>query len=69
MVALKMLLMAAGAAMFGSTASVVAYDVYLATQFQQLMGSRKLGAAKKARTRPRIRPALVLNMAQGVKYK
>jgi hypothetical protein len=48
MFALKWLLMAAGVAMFGSAAGVVAYDVYLAMQFQKLMGSGKPGAAEKA---------------------
>jgi regulator of protease activity HflC (stomatin/prohibitin superfamily) len=48
MFALKWLLMAAGVAMFGSAAGVVAYDVYLAMQFQRLMGSGEPGAAEKA---------------------
>ena len=48
MVALKWLLMAAGVALFGSTAAVVAYDVYLAMQFQKLMNSGPAGADKKA---------------------
>src|SRR5579863_36608 len=53
MFALKWLLMAAGIAMFGTAAGVVAYDVYLATQFQKLMGSGEPGAAEKAgRSRP-----------------
>ena len=39
MFALKWLLMAAGIAMFGTAAGVVAYDVYFAMQFQKLMGS------------------------------
>jgi hypothetical protein len=57
MIALKWLLIAAGAAMFGSAASVVAYDVYLAMQFQRLMGPGEPGAAEKARTRrPNRRP-------------
>jgi hypothetical protein len=40
--------MAAGIAMFGTATGVVAYDVYLAMQFQKLMRSREPGAAKKA---------------------
>src|SRR4029077_19994396 len=48
MFALKWLLMAAGIAMFGTAAGVVAYDVYLAMQFQKLMGSGEPGAAAKA---------------------
>ena len=45
MVALKWLLMAAGVAMFGTAAGVVGYDVYLALQFQKLMGLGEPGAA------------------------
>src|SRR5579872_5635446 len=45
MFALKWLLMAAGVAMFGTAAGVVGYDVYLAMQFQKLMGSGEPGAA------------------------
>src|SRR5216683_7482145 len=48
MFVLKWLLMAAGIAMFGTAAGVVAYDVYLAMQFQKLMGSGEPGAAEKA---------------------
>jgi regulator of protease activity HflC (stomatin/prohibitin superfamily) len=48
MFALKWLLMAAGLSMFGSAAGVVAYDVYLAMQFQKLMSSGEPGAAEKA---------------------
>jgi regulator of protease activity HflC (stomatin/prohibitin superfamily) len=48
MFALKWLLMAAGVAMFGTAAGVVAYDVYLAMQFQRLIGSGQTGAAEKA---------------------
>jgi regulator of protease activity HflC (stomatin/prohibitin superfamily) len=48
MFALKWLLMAAGVAMFGTAAGVVAYDVYLAIQFQRLTGSGQSGAAEKA---------------------
>jgi regulator of protease activity HflC (stomatin/prohibitin superfamily) len=48
MFALKWLLMAAGVAMFGTAAGVVAYDVYLAMQFQRLIGSGQPGAAEKA---------------------
>jgi len=46
MFALKWLLMAAGVAMFGTAAGVVAYDVYLAMQFQKLIGSGEPGAAE-----------------------
>jgi regulator of protease activity HflC (stomatin/prohibitin superfamily) len=55
MFALKWLLMAAGIAMFGTAAGVVAYDVYLAMQYQNLMGSGEPGAAEKAGTRRPIR--------------
>ena len=55
MFALKWLLMAAGVAMFGTAAGVVAYDVYLAMQFQKLMGSGEPGAAEKAGPRRPIR--------------
>jgi regulator of protease activity HflC (stomatin/prohibitin superfamily) len=55
MFALKWLLMAAGIAVFGTAAGVVAYDVYLAMQFQKLMGSGDPGAAEKAGTRRPIR--------------
>src|SRR4029077_17564670 len=55
MFALKWLLMAAGIAMFGTAAGVVAYDVYLAMQLQKLMGSGESGAAEKAGTRRPIR--------------
>lgn len=48
MLAMKWLLMAVGAAMFGTAAGVVAYDVYLAMQFQKLMRSGEPGAAEKA---------------------
>ena len=48
MFAMKWLLMAAGFLMFGTAASVVAYDVYLAMQFQKLMGSGEPGAAEMA---------------------
>jgi regulator of protease activity HflC (stomatin/prohibitin superfamily) len=54
MFALKWLLMAAGVAMFGTAAGVVAYDVYLAMQFQKLMGSGDPGAAGQAGTRRSI---------------
>ena len=47
MFALKWLLMAAGVAMFGTAAGVVAYDVYLAMQFQRLMGSGRPGRPKR----------------------
>ena len=55
MFALKWLLMAAGVAMFGTAAGVVGYDVYLAMQFQKLMGSGEPGAAEKAGTRRPMR--------------
>lgn len=55
MFTLKWLLMAAGVAMFGTAAGVVAYDVYLAMQFQKLMGSGEPGAAERAGTRRPIR--------------
>jgi regulator of protease activity HflC (stomatin/prohibitin superfamily) len=48
MLALKWLLMAVGVAMFGTAAGVVAYDVYLAMQFQKVMGLGEHGAAEKA---------------------
>jgi len=48
MFALKWLLMAAGIAIFGTAAAVVAFDVYLAMQFQRLMSSGEPGAAEKA---------------------
>jgi regulator of protease activity HflC (stomatin/prohibitin superfamily) len=55
MFALKWLLMAVAVAMFGTAAGVVGYDVYLAMQFQKLMGSGEPGAAEKAGTnRPGI---------------
>jgi regulator of protease activity HflC (stomatin/prohibitin superfamily) len=47
MLALKWLLMAAGVATFGTAAGVVAYDVYLAMQFQRLMELGQAGAAEK----------------------
>src|SRR5216684_6044799 len=55
MFAIKWLLMAAGVAMFGTAAGVVAYDVYLAMRFQKLIGSGEPGAAEKAGTRRSIR--------------
>src|SRR5580704_4448133 len=48
MFALRWLLMAAGVAMFGTAAGVVAYDVYLAMQFHKLMGSGEPGAVEQA---------------------
>lgn len=48
MFALKWLLMAAGVALFGTAAGVVGYDVYLAMQFQRLIGAGEPGAAEKA---------------------
>ncbi|MBZ5660404.1 MAG: hypothetical protein LAO08_08365 [Acidobacteriia bacterium] len=58
MFALKWLLMAAGVAMFGTAAGVVGYDVYLAMQFQKLMGSGEPGAAEKAGMRRPMRWSL-----------
>ena len=55
MFALKWLLMAAGFAMFGTAAGVVAYDVYLAMQFQKLIGLGEPGAAEEAGPRRPIR--------------
>jgi regulator of protease activity HflC (stomatin/prohibitin superfamily) len=55
MFAMKWLLMAAGFAMFGTAAGVVAYDVYLALQFQKLMRSGEAGAAEMAGTLRPIR--------------
>jgi len=50
---LKWLLIAAGVMIFGTSAGVVAYDVYLAVQFQKLMGSGLPGAvAKRVPHRP-----------------
>src|SRR3979490_2306518 len=60
MFALKWLLMAAGVAMFGTAAGVVAYDVYLAMQFQKLMGSGELGAAGQAGPRRPVRWPLAM---------
>lgn len=51
MVALRWLLTVAGVAMFGTAAGVVVYDVYLAMQFQKLIGSGQPGAAERAGTR------------------
>jgi regulator of protease activity HflC (stomatin/prohibitin superfamily) len=62
MFALKWLLMAAGVAMFGSAAGVVGYDVYLAMQFQKLMGSGEPGAAGKAGPRCPMRWPLAMKL-------
>ena len=62
MLALRWLLMAAGVAMFGTAAGVVAYDVYLATQFQKLMGSGQPGAAEEAGTSRPIRWSLATQL-------
>src|SRR5260221_5813058 len=62
MFTLKWLLMAAGIAMFGTAAGVVAYDVYLAMQFQKLMDSGEPGAAEKAGTRRPIRWPLAIRL-------
>src|SRR5216684_3646263 len=63
MFALKWLLMAAGFAMFGTAAGVVAYDVYLAMQFQKLMGSGEPGAAGLAGTRRPMRWPLATKLS------
>jgi regulator of protease activity HflC (stomatin/prohibitin superfamily) len=55
MFAIKWLLMAVGFVMFGTAAGVVGYDVYLAIQFQKLMGSGEPGAVEKAGPRRPIR--------------
>jgi len=55
MLAMRWLLMTVGVVMFGTAAGVVAYDVYLAMQFQRLMGSGEPGAAEKARASRPIR--------------
>jgi regulator of protease activity HflC (stomatin/prohibitin superfamily) len=62
MFALKWLLMAAGVAMFGTAAGVVAYDVYLAMQFQKLMGSGEPGAAGQAGPRRSMRWPLAMKL-------
>src|SRR5260370_39699939 len=62
MFALKWLLMAAGFAMLGTAAGVVGYDVYLAMQFQKLMGSGEPGAAGQAGTRRPMRWPLVMKL-------
>jgi hypothetical protein len=48
MLALKWLLLATGAAMFGTAGGVVAYDVFLAMQFRKLVCAGEVGAAGKA---------------------
>jgi hypothetical protein len=58
MIALKWMLIAAGAAIFGSSATVVAYDVYLAMQFQRLMRPGESGAGEKTSARRPIRRPL-----------
>jgi len=62
MFALRWLLMAAGVAMFGTAAGVVAYDVYLAMQFHKLMGSGEPGAAEKAGPSRSIRWPLAVKL-------
>ena len=52
---LRWLLLAAGVVIFGTSAGVVAYDVYLAVQFQKLMSSGLPGADAKAAPRRPIR--------------
>lgn len=48
MLALRWLLMAVGVGLFGTAAGIVAYDVYLAMQFQKLLGAGEAGAARPA---------------------
>jgi regulator of protease activity HflC (stomatin/prohibitin superfamily) len=55
MLALRWLLIAAGVAMFGTAVGVVAYDVFLAMQFQKLMSSGEPGVAEKAGTSRPVR--------------
>lgn len=62
MFALKWLLMAAGIVMFGTAAGVVAYDVYLAVQFQKVLGSWEAGAAERARRSQPIRRPLAAKL-------
>jgi regulator of protease activity HflC (stomatin/prohibitin superfamily) len=62
MFALKWLLMAVGVAMFGTAAGVVAYDVYLAVQFQKWMGLGGPGAAEEAGPSRPIRWLLAANL-------
>jgi hypothetical protein len=59
---LRWLLMAAGVAIFGAAAGVVVYDVYLAMQFQKLMGSGEPRAAEKAGPRRPIGLALAAKL-------
>lgn len=58
---LEWLLKIAGIAVFGSAASVVGYDVYLAHQFQRLMNAGQLGAGKGSASR---RPALRISVRE-----
>jgi len=58
MFVMKWLLMAAGIAMFGTAAGVVAYDVFLAMQFQKLMGAGEPGTTEKTGSSRPIRWAL-----------
>lgn len=55
------LLKIVGIAVFGSAASVVGYDVYLALQFQRLMNAGQLGAGKGSVAR---RPALRISAGE-----
>ena len=48
MLALRWLLMAVGVGLFGTAAGIVAYDVYLAMQFQKLLGAGEAGVARPA---------------------
>src|SRR5580704_2493363 len=59
---MKWLLLAAGFVMFGTAVGVVGYDVYLAMQFQKLMGSGEPGAAEKAGPRRPIRWQLAVKL-------
>ncbi len=62
MLALKWLLMAGGLAMFGVAVGIVAYDVYLALQFQRLMSAGQPGADELAGTHRPIRWPLAAKM-------
>jgi regulator of protease activity HflC (stomatin/prohibitin superfamily) len=62
MLALKWLLMSASVAIFGTAAGVVAYDVYLALQFQKLMHSGEPGAVETAGPRRPMRWSLATKL-------
>src|SRR5258708_15273046 len=73
MLALKYLLMILGAALFGSAAALVAYDIFLSEQLRRLLSRGKtdepgaeVGALARRPFRPvRWRPALQLIVAGG----